>query len=207
MELKEYSYGGTHKILLNELSKYPRNIKILDLGSGSGKLVNDMIKMGFENVWCCDGYMKPKLKDLRKFSKAKFDKKLPYKNNQFELIILSEVIEHLENPNFLLNEIHRILKKNGEVIINTPNIHTLIGKIVFFITGDFIGFSEDDAKFREFTGHIAPFSLRNTMRVFYNKFKIEKKFFGDFIIPFTSIHLPLRIELFGNTLFVKLKKI
>ena len=47
--------------------------------------------------------------------------KLPFKNNEFDLIWCSEVIEHLINPTETISEFHRILKNNGEMIITTPN--------------------------------------------------------------------------------------
>ena len=47
---------------------------------------------------------------------------LPYPDNFFDAIILSEVIEHLNfNPLPVLQEINRILKKDGILYITTPN--------------------------------------------------------------------------------------
>ncbi len=46
---------------------------------------------------------------------------LPFKDNYFDKIILSEVLEHLENENSGLKEIYRVLKKNGRLIITVPN--------------------------------------------------------------------------------------
>jgi ubiquinone/menaquinone biosynthesis C-methylase UbiE len=202
-QLKEYTYGGIHDILINYIKDYDRNIKLLDVGCGPGVLIVRLKKIGFKNLHGCDGFLCP---EIPNFKKANIDNPLPYKDSTFDMVLLSEVIEHVENPNYVINDIHRILKKGGVLIINTPNIHTLVGKLNFLLRGEFIGFSESDSKFSFCTGHIVPFSLRNTMRIFVDKFTIKKEFYGDFMIPFVHTHIPIRTKLFGNTLFAVLKK-
>lgn len=46
---------------------------------------------------------------------------LPFANNSFDFIILSEVLEHLEDEKLALKEIHRVLKKNGQLVVTVPN--------------------------------------------------------------------------------------
>jgi len=48
---------------------------------------------------------------------------LPFKNNSFDTVLLTQVIEHLENPLLALNEIQRILKQNGTLIISWPFLY------------------------------------------------------------------------------------
>lgn len=50
------------------------------------------------------------------------NKKLPYKNNQFDVVHANQVIEHLWDLDFFVNEIKRILKKGGYAIICTENL-------------------------------------------------------------------------------------
>ncbi len=50
------------------------------------------------------------------------NEKLPYKNNFFDVVIAYHVIEHLVNVRLFVSEIHRILKKDGYVVIGTPNL-------------------------------------------------------------------------------------
>ena len=65
---------------------------------------------------------------------------LPYKSNYFDLIILSEVVEHLGTGiNHLYSEVTRCLKPGAFFIVTTPNVirlHNLfsliIGKNIYF---------------------------------------------------------------------------
>lgn len=50
----------------------------------------------------------------------------PYADASFDLVIFSELIEHLGlNPVWTLSEIHRVLRPNGLVIVTTPNALSL----------------------------------------------------------------------------------
>ncbi len=45
----------------------------------------------------------------------------PFDNNSFDVVISSELIEHVEDPVAWLNEVYRILKPGGHAIVSTPN--------------------------------------------------------------------------------------
>jgi SAM-dependent methyltransferase len=50
----------------------------------------------------------------------------PYADEQFDLVIFAEIIEHLLNdPSKVLREIKRVLKPNGTLVLTTPNIARL----------------------------------------------------------------------------------
>ncbi len=49
------------------------------------------------------------------------NKKLPFKDNSYDLIWCSEVIEHLANPAFTASEFRRVLKPGGKMVLTTPN--------------------------------------------------------------------------------------
>lgn len=50
----------------------------------------------------------------------------PYADNEFDLVIFAEIIEHLLNdPCKVLREIKRVLKPNGTLILTTPNVARL----------------------------------------------------------------------------------
>jgi ubiquinone/menaquinone biosynthesis C-methylase UbiE len=53
------------------------------------------------------------------------NKKLPFQDQEFDTIILSDVLEHLLNPQDLWFEMFRILKSGGKVILNIPFLYKL----------------------------------------------------------------------------------
>lgn len=46
--------------------------------------------------------------------------KIPLDSKSQDFILLIEVIEHLENPEIVIAELHRLLSKNGELILTIP---------------------------------------------------------------------------------------
>src|SRR5690606_39096124 len=43
-----------------------------------------------------------------------------YPDNHFDFVVLADVIEHLQQPNLMLQEIKRVLKPGGKAIVTTP---------------------------------------------------------------------------------------
>ena len=99
------------------------DIKILDLGCSSGALIRLLHEKNFASVYGID-ISKESMKACRK-SKLKGillgnATRLPVKNNSFDLIIASDILEHIENDYGTLNEWKRILKSGGHLIIFAP---------------------------------------------------------------------------------------
>lgn len=45
---------------------------------------------------------------------------IPFPDNNFDIVICTEVMEHVADPEKLLNEIHRVLKLNGKIFLTMP---------------------------------------------------------------------------------------
>jgi SAM-dependent methyltransferase len=58
---------------------------------------------------------------------------LPFKNKTFEYCILAEVLEHLYHPYKMFQEIYRVLKGNGKIILTTPNSYDLFRWLRFWL--------------------------------------------------------------------------
>ena len=58
---------------------------------------------------------------------------LPFKTDTFGTVLLLEVIEHLKRPWRALQEIHRVLKPGGKIIVLFPNDRTF--KVAWFLFG------------------------------------------------------------------------
>ena len=60
---------------------------------------------------------------------------LPYPDESFDLVCLTEVIEHLENHRAAIAELARVLKPGGWLILTTPNIMRLDSRLAFLLSG------------------------------------------------------------------------
>lgn len=49
------------------------------------------------------------------------EKGLPFPSEQFDIVVCKEVLEHLIDPEFVMHEIHRVLRGNGYTFISVPN--------------------------------------------------------------------------------------
>lgn len=103
---------------------YDLNIKnfangdLLDLGAGKAPLYS-AYKPYVKSVTLADWANSPhENKHLDVF--CDITKKLPFKKDQFDTIILSDVLEHIPNPKDLILELKRILKPQGIVLMNVP---------------------------------------------------------------------------------------
>lgn len=75
---------------------------------------------------------------------------LPFSDDSFDVIVFSEVLEHLNfHPGQVFSEIARVLKKNGVLIVTTPNLSRL-NNIVKLIFNQSIN-AEIDQRFHEMT--------------------------------------------------------
>jgi ubiquinone/menaquinone biosynthesis C-methylase UbiE len=58
---------------------------------------------------------------------------LPFRNNVFDVVLALDVVEHLLNPVQFLNEIYRIMKENGVLLLTTDNTRFLLTQRFFWI--------------------------------------------------------------------------
>lgn len=100
--------------------------KILDIGCGAGDRLNLFRKYGFDSYGTEITNMADYAKDffgLNVIKKDLLEANLP--DDFFDIITMYNVIEHVPNPGDIIKESYRILKKNGFLVIQTPNISCL----------------------------------------------------------------------------------
>lgn len=163
-----------YEIILDLLNKYAinQNLKILDCGCGVGNLLIKLKKNGYNNLFGSDfskESVKLSKKNLnRNIFKGDLTKISDFEKNTFDIIICSEVLEHIEDDLLAINNLYKLLNKNGLLIITVPFNSKY--------------WSQHD----KFAGHIRRYNnteLEN--KLFKNKFKIIKCFgWGSFIYSF-----------------------
>ena len=107
----------------------------VDLGCGSGDELllyqkwfenNNYHKWNFIGIGLNSGveYFPDKMNNIKnnvKYLVGDITKKLPFEDNEVDILYCSEVIEHIPDPEAFLVEIKRVLNPQGYLIITTPN--------------------------------------------------------------------------------------
>lgn len=103
----------------------PTGNKFLDVGCGDGSFAA-LAKEKFKEVYGIDiSEIAIEKAKARGVDVKKVDlnvEQLPYPNEHFDTVVCLEVIEHILDPDILLKEIHRVLVKDGCLLLSTPNI-------------------------------------------------------------------------------------
>jgi SAM-dependent methyltransferase len=105
------------------------------------ELVNEALDIG-----CRDGYWSKQLQSknyrvtsvdieprYENASQLDADKPLPYDDGKFDIVWCSEVIEHLKDPALAIQEMQRVTKTGGRILLTTPNSYFLLMRLVYLL--------------------------------------------------------------------------
>lgn len=148
----------TYKIILNIIEKYLRStsLKVLDIGCGAGTISFYIANRGNrvvgidiakKAIHACNQSAKIlSLNNLVKFRNIMFPEKVP--SEKFDLVICSEVIEHIRNDDLAIRKIYTVLNYGGLLILSTPSKNAPLYKL---------GLVKD---FDKRVGHLRRYSVR-----------------------------------------------
>jgi SAM-dependent methyltransferase len=95
--------------------------KILDVGSGTGYLIQDLYASGFKNVCGIDPFIQ---KDILSNNGVHIYKKNLYElDDAFDIIMLHHSFEHMTDHLRVLTKINQLLRKDGKLIIRVPVVN------------------------------------------------------------------------------------
>lgn len=152
----------------------------------------------FLDIGCCQGGLAGYLKDFHYFGVDNGDndfagftkidlnqKKLPFEDGAFDAVNCSAVLEHLFYPLEMLQEIKRVLKKDGCALISLPNDKSLNALFVQL----FVKVQDYEDAVQE---HHWRFSIASARKFFEKEFRIiqEAPEFGPLFqkyVPFLQI--------------------
>jgi 2-polyprenyl-3-methyl-5-hydroxy-6-metoxy-1,4-benzoquinol methylase len=129
-------FGEKNSVLrffLSPLKKFIRSTivvphgKFLDVGCGSGKFLLTMKHLEMDCYGVEPGKMDGEF--IKKHELKIYNGDLEgaeYSNESFDVISLSWVFEHVSDPSKMLNELFRILKPNGKIILSVPQSKSLM---------------------------------------------------------------------------------
>lgn len=109
-------------LILRLIKQYKKGNTILDAGCGTGLILRKLPK-GAIGIDINPRNIK-KAKKHAPFARVMQGdiEKLPFKKETFATIVSTEVIEHLPNPKPTVQELKRVLKKDGAIIGSVPAI-------------------------------------------------------------------------------------
>jgi ubiquinone/menaquinone biosynthesis C-methylase UbiE len=172
MDIKDYKIGilntnfwfKAKNELMEQLIGNNKNLKILDLGIGTGGDLKTLNKHG--KVYATD-INREVLELIPKnlyFKKKVCDAtNITYNSNKFDLVILFDVLEHVKDNKKVISEIKRVLKKGGKLLLTVPSFQ-------------YIYSSHDKA-----LGHHKRYSKKE-IKALLKDFKIEKLGYWNFIL-------------------------
>ena len=198
-----------------------KNIKILDLGCGSGEITLTLAKLGYtgdalDNSMGMLNICKKRLSNYNWNFYLSEAQKTSLKSDNYDIIIASGLIEYYPEDKILLEEITRLLKKNGHLIINVTNKYgysTCLNSYTYYIKQNFI-FKFIKSKLFKFRYGIVNFSTRKhnvnkfkeTLKKFNYDIKQEKYIgFSLFPAPFMTLFnfltkkIDMKLESLSNT--------
>lgn len=112
----------------NSQNNKQKKVRILDVGCFPYHLGAALEKLGHE-VWGIASAHEPIHSKRIKVCNVERDR-FPFADNFFDLVLCTEVLEHLpQSPAHALSESRRVAKPGGHLLVTTPNIARLINRI------------------------------------------------------------------------------
>lgn len=121
---RKMEYGVFQKML--HYASIKKTDKVCDIGCGEGFLLKEIegarYIVGIEISITALKRAKEILNNRPEIEIIKADaQKIPIPDEIFDVVLCSEVLEHLPDPKIVLKEIHRIIKHKGRLVISVPN--------------------------------------------------------------------------------------
>jgi ubiquinone/menaquinone biosynthesis C-methylase UbiE len=137
LDFSEKDFGIVYKIrsrleakrLLSWCKGLPNDAKILDVGCGDGFHLKLLKEYGEKN-WTLEGVdLDKRAAEMAGKANLKVHvgtiENLNLPENHYDLAIMIQTIEHVENPDEILTAVKRVLKPNGKLVIVTDNTDSL----------------------------------------------------------------------------------
>jgi ubiquinone/menaquinone biosynthesis C-methylase UbiE len=113
----------------------PRGTRILDVGCGPGQLLLQLLRRGYDvkGVDISGGMVEQARALIRSNGFSEFSgvavgdiEKLDFRDQEFDVVVASGVIEYQKDDDVALAEMKRVLKPNGHLILNVTNRYSYL---------------------------------------------------------------------------------
>lgn len=104
--------------------------RILDVGCAAGFVSRELV--GKNEVYGVDISPEPLEYAAKMGIKTKqydIQKGLPFDSGSFDVVLMTEVLEHIFDTDALLSEVRRVLKVDGVLVLTVPNVCSLVSRV------------------------------------------------------------------------------
>ena len=116
-------YVHMAQVIDAEVSRIGRRVKLLDAGSGKGRL-SWYVKSRNIGWYGLDNDAKRTAQanrlGLYRMTMGDLQQGVPFRGDSFDIVVSSHVLEHLDKPQEAVKELHRVLKPGGLIIVGVP---------------------------------------------------------------------------------------
>lgn len=126
--------GHIHDDVADRFKRHMTSGRILDIPVGGGDNARALAAAGYDVVGADIVADPDRHRDYR-IDRVDMTKPLPYPDASFDGILHSEGIEHVDNQVAVLAELARVLKPGGVLIVTTPNVLNLEGRVLGMLSG------------------------------------------------------------------------
>lgn len=211
-----YENNEVEKVRVEKILKLIGHKKhVLDLGCGDGVIMQKIKDLGntVEGMEISTAAIAKAKKGFKVYDVSLNSKNWPSKiKKKYDVIFCGEVIEHIIDTDNFLQNIRRVLKNSGYLVITTPNLASLGRRILLLIgKNPFIETSwSETIKNKKNAGHVRYF-VKQTLIDLLQKHSFKILDYMSGVINFDQdgkIHSAFLANIFptfGNTIIIKAK--
>jgi 2-polyprenyl-3-methyl-5-hydroxy-6-metoxy-1,4-benzoquinol methylase len=117
----------------DKIERYMRTGRLLDIGCGRGFFLSNFLDSGFDYLG-----LEPRRRISKKAEERVGEKRVfcgtlkeaNFPDEHFHVVTMINLIEHLPSPRDVLQEVNRVLANNGLLLIETPDVGSILARIL-----------------------------------------------------------------------------
>lgn len=123
---------NTNIEMLIQYGQFPVVGKVLDVGGGTGRIARELVKLQPDITLIDSSHGMLRVanhKSRVKLTQCEAER-MPFSAESFERVLLVDTLHHVADASATLKECLRVLKSNGILLIQEPDIEQLGGKLI-----------------------------------------------------------------------------